>query len=303
MTAASRSPGRIFINYRRDDTGGTAGRLSDSLAHYFGPRRVFRDVDDIDAGANFETVLQRTAKDADAMIVLIGRQWARITDDRGQVRLHHAQDWVALEIAAALERGIPVYPVLVESAVMPRDDELPEALKPLSRHNAISLSDHRWATDVMRLARIVAIDIPGSLAERTLITVQWVVSLALALAITLPAVLVAIDQGLGLCGSHQLYTRALSGMPSIVVLSCAATLLFYARLVDPAQRRWVHRAVAVGLAGTLVAWLWVGFGLTTPNGEGEGIEHPAVRWVALGCSSVTATLMLVLMSFSRFKAR
>ena len=303
MTAASRSPGRIFINYRRDDTGGTAGRLSDSLAHYFGPKRVFRDVDDIDAGTNFETVLQRTAKDADAMIVLIGRQWARITDDRGQLRLHHAQDWVALEIVSALERGIPVYPVLVESAVMPRADELPDALKPLSRHNAISLSDHRWATDVMRLARIVAIDIPGSLAERTLITVQWGVSLALALAITLPAVLVAIDQGLGRSGGDQLYTRALSGMPSIVVLSCAATLLFYARLVDPAQRGWVHRAVAFGLAGTLAAWLWVGFGLETPDGIGAGIEHPAVRWLALGCSSVTATLMLVLMSFSRFKAR
>lgn len=35
---------KIFINYRRDGSGGYAGRLADTLAAYFGAGRVFRDV-------------------------------------------------------------------------------------------------------------------------------------------------------------------------------------------------------------------------------------------------------------------
>jgi hypothetical protein len=34
----------IFINYRRDDTSGNAGRIFDRLAKRFGTEAVFRDV-------------------------------------------------------------------------------------------------------------------------------------------------------------------------------------------------------------------------------------------------------------------
>lgn len=61
--------GRIFINYPRDDTGTVAGRLASSLNSYFGRGRVFRDIDGIETGADFEDMLQPTTRDADAMIV------------------------------------------------------------------------------------------------------------------------------------------------------------------------------------------------------------------------------------------
>jgi hypothetical protein len=153
MSMTRKATRRIFINYRRDDTGGVAGRLEDSLNSYFGSDRVFRDVDGIAAGANFEDVIQRSAHNADAMIVLIGRNWATVADAKGMARLHNPEDWVAREIAVALESKIPIYPVLVESAVMPRPEELPEPLRPLVFHNAISLSDQRWQTDVTRLGQ------------------------------------------------------------------------------------------------------------------------------------------------------
>ena len=47
--------GKIFINYRRDDSGGTAGRLHDRLAETFGRENVFMDVDHIPAGVDFVT--------------------------------------------------------------------------------------------------------------------------------------------------------------------------------------------------------------------------------------------------------
>jgi hypothetical protein len=297
MPQARRAPGRIFINYRRDDTGGAAGRLSDSLERYFGPDRVFRDVGGIEPGANFEDVLQHMAEGADAMIVLIGRHWTRVADDAGQARLHDPSDWVAREIASAIERRIPIYPVLVESAVMPRADELPASLKALTRFNAISISDQRWVSDVTRLARIVAIDIPGSLAERTLAVVQGLVSLALTLAIVLPALAVMLDLFQGRSGEQSLYSRAASGVPFVVVSGCVAVLLLYARLVDLAARRWLHAAAAVGLAGTFGAFVWAGLGTA------QGIDHPQLPGVMFFASTTTAAVMLAVMNLSRFKAQ
>ena len=303
MVDRKRAPGRIFINYRRDDTGGAAGRLADSLSDYFGPGRVFRDVGGIEAGANFEEVLHRTAQDADAMIVLIGRHWTRIADDDGQVRLHDPDDWVAREIAAAIERKIPIYPVLIESAAMPRAEELPHALKALGRYNAISVTDQRWLSDVNRLARIVAIDIPGSLAERALRVVQSVVSLALVVALALPAVLVAIDQFNGHPPQTALFNRAMSALAFVVISGCVAVLLFYARFIDASARRWIHGAAAVGIVGTLGTFSWIGLGGLGPEGPQTGINHPMLNMVVFASSTVTGAAVLALMNMSRFKAR
>jgi TIR domain len=45
--------GKIFINYRRDDSIGMAGRLHDRLAQAFGRDNIFMDVDNIPVGDDF----------------------------------------------------------------------------------------------------------------------------------------------------------------------------------------------------------------------------------------------------------
>ena len=45
-----------------------------------------------------------------------------------------------MEIAAALQRGIPVIPVLLDNTVMPSVDDLPEELHPLAYRNALVLN-------------------------------------------------------------------------------------------------------------------------------------------------------------------
>jgi hypothetical protein len=45
--------GKIFINYRREDSISTAGRLHDRLAQTFGRKNLFMDVDHIPAGVDF----------------------------------------------------------------------------------------------------------------------------------------------------------------------------------------------------------------------------------------------------------
>jgi len=50
MLLTKKSPGMIFISYRRDDARGIAGRLMDTLSDYFGDGRVFRDIEGIEGG-------------------------------------------------------------------------------------------------------------------------------------------------------------------------------------------------------------------------------------------------------------
>ncbi len=291
MIPLGKPPGRIFINYRRDDVVGVAGRLGDSLNRYFGDGRVFRDVEGIATGADFESVLNQTAQGADAMIVLIGPRWLGITDAQGQRRLMDPQDWVAREIAAALERGIPIYPVLIEQAQMPRAEELPEPLRRLVRYNAISISDQRWADDVIRLAKVVAIDIPGSAAQRMLTLVQWVITLAVWLSVGITTGWVSWQVTHGAATPLALW---LSGVNYIVVVGSAMLLLLVVRLFDPARRHWAYLAAGVGLAGSLVGFIVVYEPLDTELSE---------AMASFFGSTLTAVAMLGLMNLTGFKAR
>ena len=291
MFRFGKPPGRIFINYRRDDVIGVAGRLGDSLNRYFGDGRVFRDVEGIAAGANFEDVLHHTAQQADAMIVLIGPRWLSCVDAQGRARLLDPQDWVAREIAAALDRGIPVYPVLVEQAQMPRAEELPTSLQALVRHNALSISDQRWAGDVLRLAKVVAIDIPGSAAQRVLRAVQWAISLALFMAVSTTTGWVSWQVT---HGAAQPLEPWQSGATYVVVVGSAMLLLLVARLFDPTCRHWAYLAAGVGLAGALAGFVALYHPFETVLSETMGSFFGA---------TTTAFAVLALMNLSGFKAR
>jgi len=106
---------RIFISYRRDDSGGWAGRLYDRISQHFGRDHVFMDIDTIEPGLDFVEVIEQAVGSCDALLALIGRQWLTLTDDDGQRRLDNPEDFVRLEIAAALVRNIRVIPVLVQA--------------------------------------------------------------------------------------------------------------------------------------------------------------------------------------------
>ncbi len=143
---------RVFINYRRDDTPGHAGRLYDALATRFGEDNVFIDVDKIDPGADFTRAIEREVGSCDVLIAMIGRQWLTGTDSQGRRRLDNPEDYVRLEIKAALDRDVTVIPMLVQGVSMPTSQELPPALADLARRNSIEMGEGaRWRHDVERL--------------------------------------------------------------------------------------------------------------------------------------------------------
>ena len=67
--------GKIFINYRRDDSIGMAGRLHDRLAQTFGRDKLFMDVDHIPAGTDFVAHLNSQVAGCDVVLVVIGPNW------------------------------------------------------------------------------------------------------------------------------------------------------------------------------------------------------------------------------------
>jgi TIR domain len=147
---------RIFISYRRADSGASAGRLHDRLREHFGRDNVFMDIDTIEPGLDFTEVIERTVASCDVLIALIGRQWLTSTDAAGQRRLDDPEDFVRREVATALRRHIRVIPVLIQGTPMPRAADLPDELQPLTRRNALDLSDTHFHRDVDEL--IVVLD-------------------------------------------------------------------------------------------------------------------------------------------------
>ena len=82
----------------------------------------------------------------------MGPRWATATDEDGAVRIADPEDFVRLEVGTALRRSdVTVIPVLVSGARMPDGDDLPPDMRPLTRRNALELSDGRWRDDVGRL--------------------------------------------------------------------------------------------------------------------------------------------------------
>jgi hypothetical protein len=157
--------GKIFINYRREEAGHVAGRLHDSLAPRFGRDKLFMDVDNIPVGRDFEEYLNSQVAACDAMLAIIGPNWLTAKDETGQRRLDNSGDFVAIEIGAALARDIPVVPVLVDGARMPKPSELPDSLKLLARRQAVQVRHTNFNSDaetlVKRLREALGYDSPG----------------------------------------------------------------------------------------------------------------------------------------------
>src|SRR5215470_14277828 len=154
--------GKIFINYRRDDSIGTAGRLNDRLAQTFGRNNLFMDVDNIPAGVDFAEYLQNQVAACDVFLAIIGPNWLDSKDDDGRRRFDNPDDYVAIEIAAALARKIRVIPVLVDGARTPQADKLPDSVKPLVRRNAVEIRNTQFGRDAEALATKVREALAGA---------------------------------------------------------------------------------------------------------------------------------------------
>lgn len=172
---------RIFISYRRRDRRTFTGRLHDQLALKYGSNAVFMDVHDIPPAADFEAHLRERINWCDVMLVIIGPEWLNILQQRS---LSDEDDWVCREVAAGLDRReqsrLRIIPVLVDGAVMPDKQHLPETLHRLVPINALPIrEDPDFRGDMERLVGVIG----HRFSRRWLLTGLLLALLAAAVAL------------------------------------------------------------------------------------------------------------------------
>lgn len=147
--------GLAFLNYRREDAGAAAQAIYAQLKVHFGSGQLFMDLNSIPAGAEWPAHLREHVESATGMFVLIGENWWRVTEQWGRRRIDLAGDWVTTEIKMALDRAIPVLPVLIgESTSMIPAEALPSAIAGLAARQTLFLRPRTWVPDI---ANIIAV--------------------------------------------------------------------------------------------------------------------------------------------------
>ena len=140
---------KVFINYRHEDTQGTAWALYLKLQERLGGANVFFDNGTLRPGMRWLEEIKAHLVGGGAFIALIGPNWM------SSLRTHlqrGGEDYVAAEIDLALRSGpgVTVIPVLVDDAELPGRGDLPLSLSGLSgcqherlRHSHLSYDiDH-----------------------------------------------------------------------------------------------------------------------------------------------------------------
>ncbi|MGO9172023.1 MAG: toll/interleukin-1 receptor domain-containing protein [Rhodomicrobium sp.] len=134
---------KIFISYRRQDSKPIVTLVYAPLAKHFeakyGLGAVFMDVHGIPKGFDFHDYLNEQVGKAEVLLALIADRWLTASEEQGRRRLDNPDDFVRIEIEAALSRKIPIIPIYVDGVRPLRSDDLPDTLKPLARRNGAFL--------------------------------------------------------------------------------------------------------------------------------------------------------------------
>jgi hypothetical protein len=133
----------IVISYRRNDSDAITGRIRDRIVGHYGEQSVFMDIDSIPFGRDFREHVKDAILQNDLVLAVIGPKWLGGGRGATATRIHDDNDPVRMEIEIALERGIPVIPILVGDATMPKASDLPPILRDLVFRNAAEVKSGR----------------------------------------------------------------------------------------------------------------------------------------------------------------
>jgi hypothetical protein len=237
----------IMICYRREDSAAVTGRIYDRLIQHFGKTAIFKDVDSIPLGVDFREHLERVVVRSAALVVVIGDKWLERGGPGGVRRLDDPADIVRIEIESALNRGIPVIPLLVQGARMPTGAGLPPSLRALADRNGTSIGhDPHFHPDLDRV--IASLETTLRLSSSDPLepagvprTVDSAVKVRGASSRRRPVVVVtvfALWLGAGLF-FYATLGETLTGREQAVLLAACAAAVAVAQLIS----RWFHKVI------------------------------------------------------------
>jgi serine/threonine protein kinase len=122
---------RVFVCYRREDTGTQVEALVTRLNPVIGRDRIFRDIDRLSAQTSSRLLLtNEILSNCTHMLVIIGRKGLNTPENA----LQDPNDPVRVQLETAFKRpSLQVIPLLVDNATLPDADSLPPSLHPLTR--------------------------------------------------------------------------------------------------------------------------------------------------------------------------
>ncbi len=141
---------KIFISYRHEDSNYVSGRIYDNLINKLQNASIYKDVDSIPLGIDFREHIRNSVGLCTILLAVIGDHWAVNKD--GINRLLDETDWVRIEVETALNRNIPVIPLLIDGAKIPTAEILPESMQALQFRNGMPIRpDPDFHHDMQRL--------------------------------------------------------------------------------------------------------------------------------------------------------
>lgn len=145
---------RVFLSYRRSDSAMAADNIYRFLCRRFGAERIFKDVNDIPLGVDFRDHLAMELNTCGVFVSIIGENWLNAQGSDGKRRLDDPSDFVRIETEFALERGIPIVPVLVGRVRMPEENELPASMARMAFQQSFELRPGpEFDRDLAKLAK------------------------------------------------------------------------------------------------------------------------------------------------------
>lgn len=150
------------------------------------------DFDSIPPGVDFREQIKQTIERSNLVIAVIGLRWLGEQSDSTR-RIDDPTDFVRLEIQYALKQGIPIIPLLVDNAPMPKPERLPPEIEGLAFRNALPLDNgidfHNHAerlingiSNLLEKPIVVGSEDPSSVGRKTRVIV-WSTLVIVLLAI------------------------------------------------------------------------------------------------------------------------
>lgn len=150
---------QVFLNYRSADEPLGVGMLDQILSAKFGSSAVFFASKSIELGSLWEPEMFNAVRESVAVLVVMGRFWLTATDENGVRLIDKEDDFVRREILLGMREGKKVIPVLLGTP-RPRRADLPEALRPLTERQSISIAHRSTGPDIDRLVAKLREQIP-----------------------------------------------------------------------------------------------------------------------------------------------
>jgi TIR domain-containing protein len=156
----------VFISYRRNESIVEARAIYERLERAF-PGKIFIDLGTLEYGEDFAEVVAGQLEGCTVMLALIGPTWLTAKSPSGRRRLDESSDFVRIEVRAALNRHIRVIPVLLNSATIPHESELPTDIVGLTRRHAMHLDFGRFDADIESLCDVIRRQLAAPAREAT----------------------------------------------------------------------------------------------------------------------------------------